>query len=192
MSIEGYTRLGGDFSEPFDLETIKALLETKDTIGSVLRIHFCFERFLDLWCNKITNCEDFFNFGKGNGRATFSMKIAISVKLGLPIELATVLRKFNSIRNTFAHQTNIKISNQNFNDIRHLIDQIPSHGDRSFPKMNDPSWKGEFDGRMIFWSMPNISETDKLLLIYFTFSIKATSIFVKEFVEKKIVHSYSE
>ena len=192
MSIEGYTRLGGDFSEPFDLETIKALLETKDTIGAVLRIHFCFERFLDLWCNKITNCEDFFNFGKGNSRATFSMKIAISVKLGLPIELAAVLRKFNSIRNTFAHQTNIKISNQNFNDIRHLIDQIPSHGERSFPKMDDPSWKGEFDGRIIFWSMPNISETDKLLLIYFTFSMKATNIFVKEFVEKKIIHSYSD
>ncbi|WP_265090473.1 hypothetical protein [Psychrobacter fulvigenes] len=35
MSIEDYTRLGGDFSEPFDLKTIKALLDTKDTIGAV-------------------------------------------------------------------------------------------------------------------------------------------------------------
>ncbi len=188
MSIEGYTRLGGDFSEPFDLETIKALLGTKDTIGAVLRIHFCFERFLELWCNKITNCDDFFDFG----RVTFSMKVDISKKLGLPIELAVVFKKFNNIRNSFAHKKNFAISAQNLDDLRHLIDRIPSHSDKQFPKMDDSSWKGDFDGRIVFWNMPNISEIDKLLFIYFTFSMKTTGIFVKEFTEKGIIHSYSD
>ncbi len=189
MNIDGYIRVGGDFIEPYDLETIKSLLVTEDIIGAVLRIHFCFERFLDLWCNKITNCEDFFDFG----RITFSMKIEISKKLGLPIELAAVFKKFNTIRNNFAHKTNITITDQQLNDIRHSIDQIPSRsGNMPFPKMDDPSWKGQFDERVIFWNMPNISKIDKLLIIYFTFSMKTTSIFISEFAEKGITHSYSD
>lgn len=58
--------------------------------------------------------------------------------------------------------------------------------------MDDPSWRGEFDDRIVFWNMPNISEIDKLLFIYFTFSMKTTGVFVKEFAEKGIIHSYSD
>lgn len=194
MSIKEYTKIGGDFLEPFDLETISALLYTKDIIGAVLRIHFCFEEFLDLWCDKVTYCEDFFDFSKIKkvGRVSFRMKIAISQKLGLPSELVDVFKKFSDLRNDFAHEVNTKISDQQFDDIRHLIDKIPSYGERTIPKMNHPSWKPQFDDRILFWSMPDISKTDKLLLIYFTFSMKLISIFTKEFAEKGIPFSYSD
>lgn len=192
MSIESYTRLGGDFSQPYDLETIRALLYTKDTIGSVLRIHFCFERFLDLWCNKITGCDDFFNFGRGYDAADFKMKVGISKQLGLPSELVTVFNKFNKIRNGFAHNRNTKISDEELNNIRLLVDKILSYGDSPIPKMDDPSWSGKFDDRTISWNMQNISTVDKLLLIYFTFSLKTTGIFVREFTDRQIPFSHSD
>lgn len=186
--MNGYIRIGGDFSQVYDSETMKALLNTNDTIGAVLRIHFCCEHIIDIWCNKVTSNEDFFGFG----RTYFSMKVSIAKKLGLPAEIAAFLKNLNNLRNDFAHQTNFVISNQKLDDMRHLVDQIPSYGSQPIPKINDPSWEGLFDDRKLFWSMNDITTIERLVLIYYTFSIKTLIIFNKEFSERGISFSYSD
>lgn len=186
--MNGYIRIGGDCSKIYDLETMNALLNTNDKIGAVLRIHFCCEHIIDLWCNKITSNEDFFDFGRTN----FGMKVSIAKKLGLSAEIAAFLKNINNLRNSFAHQTNFVISNQKLDDMRHLVDQIPSYGIQSIPKINDPSWEGLFDDRKICWSMNDITTIERLVLIYYTFSMKVLSVFNQEFAERGISFSYSD
>lgn len=186
--MNGYIRIGGDFSKIYDLETMNALLNTNDTIGAVLRIHFCCEHIIDLWCNKITSNKDFFDFGRTN----FIMKVSIAKKLGLPAEISSFLKNINNLRNSFAHETNFVISNQKLDDMRHLVDQIPSYGSQSIPKINDPSWEGLFDDRKISWSMNDITTIERLVLIYYTFSMKVLSVFNQQFSERGISFSYSD
>lgn len=184
-------KTGGDIAGAYDLDTIIALINTKDLIGAVLRIHFCLEEFLNIWCDKITICEDFFNLGRGK-YIGFDMKLAISKKLGLPSDLAEVFMLFNRVRNKFAHKTNVVITDDELNSIRYAIDRITTYGSTMIPKMDDPSWEGELDGRKVSWNMPNATVIDRLIFIYFTFSMKVISSFDKELSEKGIPFSYSD
>lgn len=190
MSTTNHTRAGGDISAAYNLETIFALIETKDLLGAVLRVHFCLEEFLNIWCDKITGCDDFFDLGKGK-YIMFDMKLSISKKLGLPSELAEVFTLFNRIRNKFAHKTNISITDDELNNIRYAIDRIRTYGS-PMPKMDDPSWRGLFDNREVHLNMLNVSVIDRLLMIYFTFSMKAISVFNKELSDRGIPFSFSD
>ncbi|WP_151798576.1 hypothetical protein [Acinetobacter bereziniae] len=190
MNTTTHTRAGGDIATAYNLDTIFALIETKDILGAVLRVHFCLEEFLNIWCDKITHCNDFFDLGRGKF-IMFDMKLAISKKLGLPAELAEVFTLFNRIRNKFAHQTNVSITDDELNSIRYAIDRISTYGS-PIPKMDDPSWRGQFDEREVHWNMPNVSVIDKLLMIYFTFSMKAISVFNKELSDRGISFTYSD
>lgn len=60
---QGMVRIGGDVLGAFDDEVITALANTQDLIGAVLRVHFCLEECLNIWCNKVTDNKDFFDFG---------------------------------------------------------------------------------------------------------------------------------
>lgn len=182
-----HSRTGGDLAAAFNTETINALINTKDLIGAVLRIHFCLEEFLNVWCSKITQCENFFDF---NDRVSFEMKLAIAKKLGLSNELHAIFKVINKIRNKFAHKTNVEISDQELNDIRHAINRIPSYGSEPIPAIGSPECVGNIDGREISWDMENVTVFDRLTLIYFIFSMKCLSVFNKEFTDRNIEFSF--
>lgn len=183
--------IGGDLTIAYSLETTNALANAKDLIGVILRIHFCLEDFLNVWCNKTTGCEDFFDFGKSD-RCTYGMKVSIAEKLGLPCELAAVFKQLNSIRNKFSHNTNTTISDQDINDIRHAVDRITTYGKDQLPKMNDPIWVSTVGERYISWNMPNVSSIDRLILIYMAFRIKAINVYGKKLGEKGIPFCFSK
>ncbi|WP_445115668.1 hypothetical protein [Acinetobacter sp. WZC-1] len=183
MITSTHSRAGGDLAAAYNTGTINALINTKDLIGAVLRIHFCLEEFLNVWCSKITKCENFFDF---NDRVSFEMKLAIAKKLGLPIELQAVFKIINRIRNKFAHNTNMEISDQELDDIRHAINRIPSYGSETIPTIGTPDCVGLIGNREISWDMENVNVFDRLTLIYFIFSMKCLSVFNKEFTDRSI------
>lgn len=180
--------VGGDLSSIYDRETMRALHTTKDLIGAILRIHFCLEGFLNLWCSKIAQCEDFFDF---SNNIPFNTKLEISKKLGLPHELAIVFKKFNQGRNKFAHEANHIISNDDLNSIRYAIDQIPVNISPTILKVED-SFIVQADQLKIGWNTPDASTLHKLLLLFSSFHIKIIMIFAREFTEKGISFSFQE
>ncbi len=174
------TTIYKDLSAAYDLENMKALMGTEDLLGAMLRIHFILEAFLDIWCNKITNCEDFFGLKRFT---SFDNKLEISKKLGLPSELAVVFKLFNKLRNKFAHKPNYVICSNDLDNIHQAINQITTHNDDSKFSMI------AFNGREIRWDMPDIPTIDSLLLNYFAFSQKVNDVFTNEFSKRNIPFS---
>lgn len=171
----------GEFTSVHDVEVMGALVGTKDLIGAVLRVHFILEEFLNLWCSKVTGCEDFFNLKHFVG---FGLKLAISEKLGLPSELVDVFRLFNKIRNNFAHEGKPVISDDQLNSIRYAIDRIAVDKTKNLKGV-------AFHGHEFYWDTPNVSSIDRLILNYFTFNGKLREVFVKEFKSRNIPLPYS-
>lgn len=186
MGNEKLILMGGDLSSIYDPETMKALHTTKDLIGVILRIHFCLEGFLNLWCSKIAKCEDFFDF---SNNTPFNTKLEISKKLGLPSELAVVFKQFNQRRNKFAHEVNHIISNDELNSIRYAIDQIPVNISPTIRKVED-SFIVQSGQPKVDWNTPDASTLQKLLLLFTSFHIKIIMIFTREFEKKGITFSF--
>lgn len=177
----------GELSQVFNPDNLKDMISSKDLIGVVLRIHFCLEEFLNLWCNKITGCEDFFDFN-----ITFNLKLKISQKLGLPSELKIVFDKFNSIRNQFAHRKDITSLESKLNDICYKIDEIPTNISESplIVKVKEAYIVSTQYEKKFCWDTPDISNIQKILLLYFAFKMKTLRIFYKEFSERGLSFSY--
>lgn len=183
------SKTGADFANVLDIDVIIALLDSNDDIGVVLRIHFLLENLLELWCSKITGYENFFDF---DDRISFSMKLKFAKKLEINPEVASFIKIFNRFRNDMAHFKGSIISDDILDKLRHALNRIPSFGEKKIPKIEDPEWVGEFDNRAISWSDPNISNKDKLMLIYFTFCMKVISVFINDLSEKGISISYAQ
>lgn len=171
------TTIYEDLAAAYELENMQALMSTKDLLGAMLRIHFILEAFLDIWCNKITNCEDFFDLKRFT---SFDTKLQISKKLGLPSELAVVFKLFNKIRNKFAHKPNYVICSNDLDNIHQAINQINTRDNHSKFKMI------AFNGREIRWDTPDIPIIDSLLLNYFALSQKVNDVFANEFSKRNI------
>lgn len=178
----------GDLSKVFDLENLIGLTSTKDLIGVMLRIHFGLEAYLNLWCNKVAECEDFFDF---NDNVSFLYKLRISEKLGLPSELVAVFLSFNRVRNNFAHKRKAIINDIILNDIRNEINKIPIRISPTIGKVEEASITTD-DYKKFSWNTPDISSIQKLLLLYFSLNAKAITVFHDEFKEKGIEFSYKE
>ncbi|WP_201513120.1 MULTISPECIES: hypothetical protein [Psychrobacter] len=187
MTHSNMSRVGADFSDVFNLNIIIALINSNDEIGAVLRIHFMLESLIELWCNKITKNEDFFNF---RPRPNFSLKLEIAKKLGLNAEMARFIKTFNTIRNDMAHQKENIISTKVIDSLRHALDSMPSYGEELIPKIGDSDWSIQIDQRRYTWNSPDMSSIDRLMFLYFTFSMKAIDIFKKELTEKGIPIEY--
>lgn len=187
MTRSNMSRIGADFSDVFDLNIMIALINSNDEIGTVLRIHFMLESLIELWCNKITKNGDFFNF---RPRPNFSLKLEIAKKLELNAEMARFIKTFNTIRNDMAHQKENIISTKVIDSLRHALDSMPSYGDELIPKIGDSAWSIQIDQRHYSWNTPDLSNIDKLMFLYFTFSMKAIDIFKKELTEKDIPIEY--
>lgn len=175
------TAIYEDLSAAYDLENMKALMGTKDLLGAISRIHFILEAFLDIWCNKITNCEDFFDLKRFT---SFDTKLEISKKLGLPSELAVVFKLFNKIRNKFVHRPNYVICSNDLDSIHQAINQINTNDDK-YSKFSMIA----FNGREIRWDTPDAPIIDSLLLNYFALSQKVNDVFANEFLKRNISFS---
>lgn len=171
------------FSEVFDLDIVLALTKSNDEIGVVLRIHFILESFIELWCNKITKNEDFFEF---RPRPNFSLKLEIAKKLGLNAEVVRFIKTFNKIRNGIAHKKRNAISKNNIDSLRQALDSMPSLASDVIAEMGDSEWSVQIDQRRYDWKSSNMSNINRLIFLYFIFSIKAMDIFEKELAEKVI------
>ena len=189
MTHSNMTTIGADFADVFDLNTIISLINSNDEIGAVLRIHFMLESLIELWCNKITKNKDFFDF---KPRPNFSLKLEIAKKLELNAEMARFIKTFNNVRNGMAHKKENIISTNVIDSLRHALDGMPSYGkDKKFvPKIGDSNWSIQIDQRRYFWNSPDMSNIDRLMFLYFTFSMKAIDIFEKELTEKGIPIEY--
>ena len=187
MTHSNMTTIGADFSDVFNLKTMISLINSNDEIGAVLRIHFMLESLIELWCNKVTKHEDFFDF---NSRLNFSLKLEIAKKLGLNAEMARFISTFNKIRNNMAHQKENIISTNVIDGLRHALDSMPSDGRELIPKIGDSSWSIQIDQRLLTWNSPDMSSIERLMFLYFTFSMKAIDIFMKELGEKGISIEY--
>ena len=183
-------RAGGDVAAIFDDNLITALINTHDLIGAILRIHFCLEEFIKLWCNKVTNTDDFFDLGKGKF-ITFDLKLALAKKLGLPKDIATIFKLINGIRNKFAHNINAIISLKEVNDIRYKIDNLKTYGSIKIPKCNDSNFKTIIGNKLLSWNDNDITTKDHMILLYLTLSIKLISIFKFELNNKGLSFNYS-
>lgn len=182
-------RAGGDIATIFDDNLTTALINTHDLIGAILRIHFCLEEFIKIWCNKVTNTDDFFDLGKGKF-ITFDLKLALAKKLGLPEDIATIFKLINSIRNKFAHDINAIINLNEVNDIRYKIDSLKTYGSVKIPKCNTPHFKTIIGNKLISWN-DDITTKDHMIILYLTLSIKLISIFKFELNNKGISFNYS-
>lgn len=187
MTHSNMSRIGADFSDVFDLNIIIALINSNDEIGAVLRIHFMLESLIELWCNKITENEDFFGF---KPRPNFSLKLEIAKKLGLNAEIARFIKTFNTVRNDMAHQKENIISTKVIDSLRHALDSMPSYGEELIPKIGDSDWSIQIDQRRYTWNSPDMSNIDRLMFLYFTFSMKVIDIFKKELTERGIPIEY--
>ena len=187
MKDQQLVRVGGDVLGAFDDEVITALANTQDLIGAVLRVHFCLEEFLNIWCNKVTNNKDFFDFGF----IGFDKKIKIAVKLGLPENLSVIFKLFNSIRNKYAHDTSAQITMEQLNDIRVKIDNLPNFGSQPIPKCDDPSFESLVGDKVLSWNGINISTKDRIVFLYFVFSMKILGSYVVEFQKRNIPFNYA-
>lgn len=173
--------IGGDAAAVFNSENRKALMDTQDLIGVVLRVHFSLEELLNIWCNKITNCDDFFDF---DNSVSFALKLKIANKLGLPSDLSNFFKLFNTLRNKFAHRANYTISNSELNNLRYAVENIHVKDIKEVSKI----YLG--DKLITSWDIPNITNIQKLILIHYTFDTKALKIFDKEFKKRGISFSY--
>ena len=186
IEMQGMVRIGGDVIGAFDDEIITALTNTQDLIGAVLRIHFCLEEFLNIWCNKITNNSDFFDFGF----IGFDKKIKIAKKLGLSEDLAVIFKLFNNIRNRYAHDTSAKITIDQLNDIRLRIDLLPNFGTTPIPKCDDPKFETLVGNKNLSWGGTDITTKDRMVFLYFVFSMKILGSYAREFQKKIISFTY--
>lgn len=87
--------------QAFNVETLIALAETKDEVGSVLRAHLLVERFL----------VSFIDVARVGDRAhlikqprDFATKVGLATALGLPLPFASAAYELNVIRNSLAHR----------------------------------------------------------------------------------------
>ncbi|WP_353161968.1 hypothetical protein [Acinetobacter guillouiae] len=187
LEIEGVVRVGGDVRGAYDNEVMTALANTQDLIGAVLRIHFCLEEFLNIWCNKISGDADFFDIGF----IGFDKKSKIAQKLGLPANVIEVFLQFNKLRNKYAHDTSANITIQKLDEIRVKIDNLPCYGEVEIPKINDPKFETYAGSKIISWDGDNITIKDKLVLLYFVLSIKIIGIYVVELKKRNISFEYA-
>lgn len=184
MTQSNMTRTEAYFSEVFDLDIAIALMNSNDEIGVVLRIHFMLESFIELWCNKITKNEDFFNFSP---RPNFSLKLEIAKKLWLNAEVARFIKTFNNIRNGIAHKKENAISKKNIDSLRHALESMPSLKNEVISDIKDSEWSIEIDQRRYDWKSSDMSNIHRLIFLYFTFTIKAMDIFEKELEGKGVL-----
>ena len=118
------------------------------------------------------------------------MKLEIAKKLGLNAEIARFIKTFNTVRNDMAHQKENIISTKVIDSLRHALDSMPSYGEELIPKIGDSDWSIQIDQRRYTWNSPDMSNIDRLMFLYFTFSMKAIDIFVKELTEREIPVEY--
>lgn len=106
----------------------KDMVNESNSILSVMTIHLTCEYFLESYICAYLNLPDFFQGAKErdkvNFKLTFSSKLALAQKLGLPIEAYKAIDYINRIRNQFAHRLEPTIDINWINKIEENVNLI--------------------------------------------------------------------
>lgn len=174
---------GYEFGNVHDPNIAILLATTSDELGSVLRAHFCLEEFLDVWCNTITGIKDFLDVGF----IGFDKKLAIAKKLGLGDDQALVFKKFNKLRNAYAHDSSFKLNRQDLDILKNHVDDIVAHYDgKQLPSCEKRYLELEGNGRKITWNADDATDHERFILLYFNLSMKLYYRFCHEFLARGI------
>lgn len=111
-------------------------------------------------------------------------------KLGLSEDLAVIFKLFNNIRNRYAHDTSAKITIDQLNDIRLRIDLLPNFGTTPIPKCDDPNFETLVGNKNLSWGGTDITTKDRMVFLYFVFSMKILGSYASEFQKKNISFTY--
>jgi hypothetical protein len=117
---ERNVQVGGDFANIFDAKDYLAMLNTSDQAACVLRGHMVLEEFVDLWANKVTDCDDLF----GGIFVPFKTKLVMGKNLGMSEEIFKVLDKVNDIRNRFGHRRGYELDQQTIDALKNRVNTI--------------------------------------------------------------------
>lgn len=82
----------------------------------VLRSHLMTEQLLEYFINKILGYELVFD----KARLSFEQKRRIAKNLGLRQELASFIKRFNALRNKFAHNIDYEVSDEDISELKSL------------------------------------------------------------------------
>lgn len=108
-----------DLSKLIDASVLIKACETEDELGTVLRIHLCFETILTTFLEPKKN-----SFVKIPN--TYAGKLSLSVAFGLPIVFAEIFKQINKIRNSLAHEPNSELSNSDVLELAKKVDTLSS------------------------------------------------------------------
>lgn len=105
-----------------DFDVLVTAFESEDEVGTVLRTHLVFEKFLD-WT--------FDHFVTGELKTcvqrptNFRGKVSMAAALGLPVALATAVNQLNNVRNDLAHRME-KINSSQTQQFGRDVDKLAS------------------------------------------------------------------
>lgn len=129
-------------------ETIISCSESQDDLGVVLRLHLVTENFLEAFISGTVNKKDMFSTVSKNDeklRLSYSQKLCLAWKLGLPLPAFKALKKFNTLRNDLAHQIQTNFIDES------IIESMTTHvmnidGDTDYPLIEESAQFFSKDG----------------------------------------------
>lgn len=169
----------GDISRIMNSDNLLKMMDSSDILGVVLRAHFGLESALDYWCDKITNNNNFFDFGF----IGFDKKLSIAHKLGLPNDVYAVFKEFNKIRNSSAHQINLELDLSTLDRIKDKIYLIDT-GSLDNPDLSSGSVY--IKGKTYKWDDDKMSISQRFITLYLVFSFKLIYVFGTELLKRNI------
>lgn len=119
---ETHVGVGGDFARVFDHEDYLIMFNSLDEVSVVLRAHMILEEFLNIWCSRTTETEDFFD----GTFVPFKTKLTVARNLGLASEYEDILDKFNEIRNRYSHRRKYALEQSRLNSIKDKVNALHS------------------------------------------------------------------
>lgn len=172
-----------DFGKAYDPNIAILLATTSDELGSVLRAHFCLEEFLDVWCNTITGIKDFLDIGF----IGFDKKLLLAKKLGLPDDVAISFKKFNKLRNSYAHNSNSHLTRAELDILKTDVDNLIAYcNGELIPSCDKRYLELDGNGIKIGWNGLDTTDHQRFILLYMCLSGKLYYRFSTEFLKRKI------
>lgn len=121
MNFEKFVKISGNNLSKQIIE----IIDDNETISATLCIHLVCEKLLEAWICGVCNKDNFFYLGDDRIIVDFSAKLKIAQALELPEPICKAISKINKIRNTIAHNQNIKgIEQKDFDSLASLLDNF--------------------------------------------------------------------
>ena len=144
------------------------------------------EAFLNIWCSRT-------NGGKQFGRnVKFTDKLTEATKLGLPEEYCIIIKAFNTIRNSYAHERKYSLDEAALEDLKERVNLLPSRP----PMQPCEKWQLFSQGRdrygrphqeTLDWESSDMKK--RILLIFVQLVLKLVQWMQTEFSKREIPYA---